>query len=120
MSAPKIFESEYRFACIVWEHEPIMMRQLVKLCADRLGWKRTTTYTVLKRLVERGIMESNDSVVTSLISKEEIQLQESRDFIERTFDGSLPQFIAAFTNNKSLTDEEAEEIKRMIDSYKEV
>lgn len=76
MSTPKIFESEYRFACIVWEYEPIKMKTLIKLCSEKLGWKRTTTYTVLKRLSERGIMTSEDSVVTSLISKEQIQLQE--------------------------------------------
>ena len=120
MNTPKIFESEYRFACIVWEHEPIAMRELIKLCSENLGWKRTTTYTVLKRLSERGIMTSKDSVVSSLISKEEIQRQESREFIERTFDGSLPQFIAAFADSKSLTSEEVEEIKQMIDDYKEV
>ena len=119
METPKIFESEYRFACIVWEHEPIEMKRLIALCSKKLGWKRTTTYTVLKRLSERGIMTSRDSVVTSLISKEEIQIQESRDFIERTFGGSLPEFIAAFANNRSLTAEEAEEIKQMIDNYKE-
>lgn len=119
MSTPKIFESEYRFACIVWAHEPIAMRELVRLCADQLGWKRTTTYTVLKRLSERGIMTSQDAVVSSLISKEEIQRHESRDFIERTFDGSLPQFIAAFANAQSLTAEEAEAIRRMIDTYQE-
>ncbi len=96
-----------------------MMRELIQLCADNLGWKRTTTYTVLKRLIERGIMSSNDSVVTSLISKEEIQRHESKDFIERTFDGSLPKFIAAFTDNKSLTADEIEEIKHMIENYKE-
>ena len=119
MYTPKIFESEYRFACIVWENEPVNMRELIKLCSDGLGWKRTTTYTVLKRLAERGIMNNENSVVTSLISKEEIQRNESREFIERTFQGSLPQFIAAFTNNKALTSEEAAEIKRMIDSYEE-
>ena len=120
MDIPKIFESEYRFACIVWEHEPIIMRQLVKLCSDKLGWKRTTTYTVLKRLTDRGIMTSKDSIITSLISKKEIQRQESRQFINRTFDGSLPNFIAAFTNNKSLSSQEVAEIKRMIDEYEEV
>ena len=119
MNTPKIFESEYRFACIVWENEPINMRELIKLCSDELGWKRTTTYTVLKRLAERGIMNNENSVVTSLIPKEEIQRNESREFIERTFEGSLPQFVAAFTNNKALTAEEAAEIKRMIDTYEE-
>jgi len=117
METPKIFESEYRFACIVWEHEPILMRELIKLCTSQLGWKRTTTYTVLKRLSERGILASNDSIVTSLISKEAIQRQESREFINRTFEGSLPGFIAAFTNNKALSAEEAAEIKKMIEDY---
>jgi predicted transcriptional regulator len=119
MDIPKIFESEYRFACIVWENEPIEMKELIKLCGEELGWKRTTTYTVLKRLEERGIMKRDNSVVISLISKEEIQRNESREFIERTFNGSLPQFVAAFANNKALTAEEAAEIKRMIDSYEE-
>ena len=119
MTTPKIFESEYRFACIVWEHEPIEMRELIRLCAEKLGWKRTTTYTVLKRLSERGIMTSADSVVSSLVSKEQIQRSESRDFIERTFDGSLPRFIAAFADTKSLTAKEIEAIKKMIDDYKE-
>lgn len=117
METPKIFESEYRFACIVWEHEPIAMKELIKLCAAQLGWKRTTTYTVLKRLSERSIMESNNSVVTSLISKEAIQIQESRTFINKTFEGSLPNFIAAFTSNKGLSKEEAAEIKKMIEEY---
>lgn len=119
MNIPKIFESEYRFACIIWEQEPISMRELVKLCSNNLGWKRTTTYTVLKRLAERGIMNSENSVVTSLISKEEIQRNESREFIERTFEGSLPQFVAAFANNKALTLVEVAEIKRLIDAYEE-
>ncbi len=119
MDIPKIFESEYLFACIVWENEPIEMKELIRLCSEELGWKRTTTYTVLKRLEERGIMKRDNSVVISLISKEEIQRNESREFIERTFNGSLPQFVAAFANNRALTAEEAAEIKRMIDSYEE-
>ncbi|MEX1376729.1 MAG: BlaI/MecI/CopY family transcriptional regulator [Eubacteriales bacterium] len=117
MEIPKIFESEYRFACIVWEHEPIAMKELIKLCTAQLGWKRTTTYTVLKRLSERGIMQSVDSIVTSLISKEAIQRQESQEFINRTFEGSLPSFIAAFTSNKALSSDEAAEIKKMIEEY---
>lgn len=119
MDIPKIFESEYRFACIVWENEPISMKELIQLCTEKLGWKRTTTYTVLKRLSERGIMKSEESVVTSLISKEAIQRQESKEFIKRTFDGSLPEFIAAFTNSKSLSSDEVTQIKRMIDEYEE-
>ena len=119
MEIPKIFDSEYKFACIVWEHEPVSTRDLVKYCADELEWKRTTTYTVLKRLCERGIFQNVDSVVTSKIPKEEIQHGESRQFVKRTFGGSLPGFIAAFLGNDTLSDEEAEALKAMIDSHRE-
>ena len=116
---PKIFDSEYKFACIVWEHEPVTTRDLVNYCAEQLEWKRTTTYTVLKRLCERGVFQTIDSEVTSLIPKEEIQHGESRQFVKRTFGGSLPSFIAAFLRNDTLSDEEAEQLKAMIDQHKE-
>ena len=116
---PKIFDSESKFACIVWEHEPVSTRDLVKYCAEQLEWKRTTTYTVLKRLCERGIFQNEDSMVTSLIPKEEIQHGESRQFVKRTFGGSLPGFIAAFLGNDTLSDEEAEALKAMIDNHRE-
>ena len=118
-ATPKIFDSEYKFACIVWEHEPVSTRDLVKYCAEQLEWKRTTTYTVLKRLCERGIFQNEDSIVTSLIPKEEIQHGESRQFVKRTFGGSLPGFIAAFLGNDTLSDEEAEALKAMIDNHRE-
>jgi len=118
-TTPKIFDSEYKFACIVWEHEPVSTRDLVKYCADELEWKRTTTYTVLKRLCERGIFQNVDSMVTSKIPKEEIQHGESRQFVKRTFGGSLPGFIAAFLGNDTLSDEEAEALKAMIDNHRE-
>ena len=118
-TTPKIFDSEYKFACIVWEHEPVSTRDLVKYCAEQLEWKRTTTYTVLKRLCERGIFQNEDSMVTSLIPKEEIQHGESRQFVKRTFGGSLPGFIAAFLGNDTLSDEEAEALKAMIDNHRE-
>ena len=118
-TTPKIFDSEYKFACIVWEHEPVSTRDLVKYCADELEWKRTTTYTVLKRLCERGIFQNVNSVVTSKIPKEEIQHGESRQFVKRTFGGSLPGFIAAFLGNDTLSDEEAEALKAMIDNHRE-
>ena len=118
-ATPKIFDSEYKFACIVWEHEPVSTRDLVKYCADELEWKRTTTYTVLKRLCKRGIFQNVDSVVTSKIPKEEIQHGESQQFVKRTFGGSLPGFIAAFLGNDTLSDEEAEALKAMIDSHRE-
>lgn len=118
-TTPKVFESEYRFCLILWEHEPIKSSQLAKLCAEELGWKKSTTYTVIKRLTERGVVQTEDAVVTSLISKEDVQSAESHEVVERTFGGSLPSFIAAFTKNKPLSREEAEEIRRMIEAYEE-
>jgi len=115
MEIPKIFDSEYRFATIVWDHEPVSTRQLVELCQQQLGWKRTTTYTVLRRLCDRGVMRMEDSTVTSLIPRQQVQRQESRDFVQRTFHGSLPQFVAAFLGDGSITPQEAEEIHRLID-----
>ena len=99
--------------------EPIGSGELAKLCEQQLGWKKSTTYTVIKRLAERGVLKNENSIVTTLVSKEEVQCAESREFIDRTFGGSLPGFIAAFTGSKQLSAEEANEIRRMIDSYKE-
>ena len=119
MATPKIFESEYRFCLLLWDEEPIGSGELAKLCEQQLGWKKSTTYTVIKRLSERGVLKNENSVVTTLVSKEEVQCAESREFIDRTFGGSLPGFIAAFTGSKQLSAEEADEIRRMIDSYRE-
>ena len=119
MDTPKIFESEYRFCQILWEHEPIKSSELAKLCADQLQWKKSTTYTVIKRLTERGVIKTENAVVTSIVSKEEVQCAESHEVIEKTFDGSLPKFIAAFTRKQSLSKEEIAEIKSMIESYEE-
>lgn len=116
---PKVFDSEYRFCLILWEHEPIKSSELAKLCADQLGWKKSTTYTVIKRLTERGVVQTENAVVTSLVSKEEVQCAESHEIVDKTFGGSLPAFIAAFTKNKPLSREEADEIRRMIEAYKE-
>lgn len=117
MEAPKIFETEYRFCCIIWEHEPINSGELVKLAAKQLGWKKSTTYTIIKRLCERGVLESENAMITSLYSKKEIQRQESREFLNKTFEGSLPAFLAAFAGNKSLSAQDVDEIRRMIDKY---
>ncbi len=119
MEVPKVFESEYRFCLILWDNEPIKSGDLAKLCAEQLDWKKSTTYTVIKRLEERGILKNENSVVTSLVSKEAVQCSESREFIDRTFNGSLPGFIAAFTSKKKLSPEEINEIKRMIDGYEQ-
>lgn len=117
MDTPKIFESEYRFCQILWEHEPVSSRDLVKLCQEKLEWKKSTTYTVIKRLSERGVVKMENSVVTSLVSRDQVQRSESREFIDRTFNGSLPQFIAAFTSGKALSAQEVTEIRRLIDEY---
>lgn len=115
METPKIFESEYRFCLILWEHEPVTAAELVKLCQARLGWKRTTTYTVIKRLGERGVVQNKDGVVTALVSREEAQVSELDELMEKKFQGSLPAFLAAFARRQDLTEEEAEEIRRIIE-----
>ncbi|MBO4988112.1 MAG: BlaI/MecI/CopY family transcriptional regulator, partial [Lachnospiraceae bacterium] len=94
MPTPKVFESEYRFCLILWEHEPVKSTELVRLCEQELGWKKATTYTVIKRLSERGVIKSEDAVVTSLVSKQEVQKAEMEEMVEKTFEGSLPAFVA--------------------------
>ena len=118
MSTPKVFESEYRFCLILWEHEPIKSSELVNLCRDQLGWKPTTTYTVIKRLSERGVLKNENTTVTSLVSKEEVQAAEIHEMVEKTFEGSLPAFIAAFTRHQRMSDKELDQIQAMIDSYR--
>ena len=115
MDVPKIFESEYRFCLIMWEHEPVTSVELVKLCQEQLGWKRTTTYTVMKRLGERGVLKNDGGTVTSLVSKEEAQAFEIDKLVEKKFEGSLPAFIAAFTRRQDLYEKELDEVQRMID-----
>ncbi len=115
METPKIFESEYHFCLIMWEHEPVTTVELVKLCQERLGWKRTTTYTVIKRLGDRGVLKNEDGTVTSLVSKEDAQAKEIDELVEEKFQGSLPAFVAAFTKRQDLSDEELDEVQRMID-----
>lgn len=118
MSVPKIFESEYRFCLILWEREPIKSSELVSLCSEQLGWKPTTTYTVIKRLSERGIIKNENTVVTSLVSKDEAQAAEIDEMVERTFEGSLPAFIAAFVKRQDLSDAEIDAVQDMIDRYR--
>ena len=115
MSGPKIFESEYRFCLILWETEPIRSSELAKLCKQRLDWSKTTTYTVIKRLGDRGILKNENSIVSALISKEEAQLGELEELMEKKFEGSLPAFIAAFGKRQALTPEQIEEIRRIIE-----
>lgn len=119
MATPKIFDSEYKFCLILWEREPINSTELVKLCRERLGWSKATTYTVIRRLGERGVIKNENATVTSLVSKEEAQCAQVDELVERTFEGSLPAFVAAFARHRKVTDKELEEIRRLIDEYEE-
>ena len=116
MEVPKIFESEYRFCEILWAHEPVTSSELVRLCNEALEWKKSTTYTVIRRLSERGVLKSEGAVVTSLVSREDVQ---SAEVVERTFSGSLPSFVAAFMRKKNLSRQEVDEIQKIIDAYKD-
>ena len=114
METPKVFESEYRFCLILWENEPVSCSDLAKICKERLGWSRTTTYTVIKRLGERGVLGIDNSIVKSLVSKEEIQASEMEEMMEKTFEGSVPAFIAAFAKREKLSEKDVSEIRRII------
>ncbi len=114
----KLGSVEERFASIIWEKEPLTSGELVKICAGELSWKKSTTYTVLKKLCERGLFRNSLGVVSSLVSKEEYYSMQSTKFVDDTFSGSLPAFIAAFTSGKKLTKEEIDEIQKMIDDYR--
>jgi len=118
METPKVFESEYRFCLILWENEPVGSGTLVQLCREKLGWKPTTTYTVIKRLSERGVLVNENAVVKSLVSKEQIQAAEIDEMVEKTFEGSLPAFLAAFTRNRKLSEQEIDEVQSMIDRFR--
>lgn len=118
METPKIYESEYRFCLILWEHEPIKSKELVRLCQEQLGWKSTTTYTVIKRLSERGVLKNENTIVTSLVSKDAVQAAELDEFVEKTFEGSLPAFVAAFTKHKKISQDEIDAVQAMIDQYR--
>lgn len=110
---------ETQFADIIWQNEPLNSGELVKLCEEQLNWKKSTTYTVLKKLCEKGLFTNEKSIVTSLVSKEEYSAIQSEQFVEETFDGSLPAFIAAFSKRKKLSEREIEQIREMIDRYGE-
>ena len=118
METPKVFESEYRFCLILWENEPVKSSKLVALCKEQLGWKPTTTDTVIKRLTERGVLKNENTVVTSLVSKDQVQAAELNEMVEKTFEGSLPAFIAAFTKHQKISDAEIDAVQQMIDRYR--
>ena len=117
MDVPKIFESEYRFCLILWENEPVNSTRLVELCREQLGWSKATTYTVIRRLSERGVVKNENATVTSLISKAEAQKSRLEEMVEDTFEGSMPAFIAAFSRSKRLTKSEVDQLRELIDSY---
>ena len=118
MADVKLGAVETRFAEIIWENEPVTTSQLVKICAEELRWKRTTTYTVLKKLCEKGIFRTENSTVSSVISKQEFEGLQSEQFVEETFHGSLPAFLAAFGSRKKLTDQEIDEMKKLIEEMR--
>ena len=115
MEELKLYDAEYRLMEIVWELEPLSSTELYKACLPRLGWKKSTTYTMLRKLCERGMLRTENSTVTSLVKREDVQRYESRAVVDKWFDHSLPRFLAAFLGEKKLTEEEAEELKRLID-----
>jgi len=114
MNKFKLFDAEYKFTCIIWELEPINSPELVKVCLDRLGWKKSTTYTVLKKLCDRGVLQNNHTVVSALVKREQVQKYESEELLDRAFDGSLPTFLATFLRDRNLSKDDAEELSRMI------
>ena len=116
---PTLGESEYRFARLVWANEPISSGELVKLAAGELGWKKSTSYTVLKNLIAKGVLENRESQVTALIKQEQIQQAESSAVVDRAFEGSLPRFVAAFLGERRLTAQEAAQLQEMIRQYQE-
>lgn len=120
MDDKKLGAVESRFADIIWTNEPLHSRELVNLCEAELSWKKPTTYTVLRRLCERGIFQNEGGLVTSVISREEFYAMQSERFVEENFSGNLPSFLAAFTRRRSLSRAEIDEIRRMIDTFEEV
>ena len=119
MKELKLCNSDYRFMSIVWDYAPVRSGDLVRFCQEELGWKKSTTYTEIKRLCEKGLLKSEKSVVEPLVTREEVQARESDFFIERTFGGSLPRLLTAFLGGKKLSQREAEELKQLIDRYQE-
>ncbi|MBQ3906952.1 MAG: BlaI/MecI/CopY family transcriptional regulator [Lachnospiraceae bacterium] len=119
MEYARLCDSDYRFMCIVWENAPVNSGELVRLCQEELGWKKSTTYTVIKKLCEKGYIQNDDATVRVLIPKDQAQTNESTYFVERTFDGSLPSFVAAFLGGRTITEEEAKQLRKMIREHVE-
>jgi len=111
----KLFDAEYKFVSLIWENEPVNSTELVRLCLEKLGWKKSTTYTVLRKLCERGILKNEDAVVVSTVKREEVQKYESETLMEKAFNGSLPQFLTAFLDGKRLSSQDAAVLKSIIE-----
>jgi predicted transcriptional regulator len=119
VEASKLTEAEKKFADLIWQNEPISSGDLVKLCAKEMNWKKSTTYTMLKKLCKKGIFKNENAVVSSLITKDEYYSRQSIRFVEDTFGGSLPKFLTAFISGRRISRQQAEELKRLIDEHKE-
>ena len=115
----KLCESDYRFMTVIWDNEPLPSGQLAKACAQRLGWKKTTTYTTLKKLCDKGFAQNLDTIVTALVPREAVQASASQRFVEQTFAGSLPGFLVSFLGNRTISPQEAAELKQLIDEHQE-
>ena len=114
----RLCESDYRFMCVIWDNEPLPSGRLVELCAQRLGWKKATTYTTLKKLCGKGFACNDNTIVSSLVPREKVQAFASRRFVSHTFQGSLPSFLASFLGGKTISDKEAEELLSLIQSHR--
>ena len=119
MNTLKLCESDYRFMTVIWDNEPVPSGKLVVLCAEAMGWKKPTTYTTLRKLCDRGFAQNVDTIVTSLVPREQAQAFASDYFVDHTFKRSLPSFLTAFLDGKMITNRAAEELKRLIDEHKE-
>ena len=117
--AAKIFESEYRFCLILWDNEPINSTCLVKICKEKLGWSKATTYTVIRRLSERGVVKNENTIVSSLVTKEQVQREQLTNLVQKTFEGSVPAFITAFANSHKLSQADIMQLEELIQEYKE-
>ena len=120
METKRLFDGEARFMNIIWDSEPVASGVLVEKCAGALGWKKSTTYTMLKRLADKGFVKNENAVVTALVSREEVKSAESAYVVDQTFSGSLPGFLVAFLGGKTISEAEAEELKRLIDAHREM
>ncbi len=119
METYRLCDSEYRFLQVVWAAAPVSSGRLVELCAKELGWKKSTTYTVLKKLCQRGLLQNENAVVSVLVPREAVTAEAAGSFVDRNFGGSLPGFFAAFMNGRKLTEAEAEDLKRLIEAHRE-